>query len=169
MSISRAYAGLLNLLAIIAGLLVAFMLFAVIYDALLRVLGFPSAKWANPLTEYALPYITLLAAPWVVRKRGHIMIESLTGLLGPSGKRFLEVFVCLFCILLCLMMTYYATVLMIENYQRGERDIRSITIPLWLLFVPFPIGLGLSAIEFARFLFGTDRLLTSRGTSAEGI
>ena len=67
-----------------------------------------------------------------------------------------------------LLLAYYAAVLLIENYVRGERDIRSITIPLWVIFVPFPIGLALCAVEFGRFLFGSERLLSGRGSATDG-
>ena len=165
----QIYSRAVDLLAVLGCLLIAFIFFAVLLDAGLRIFGFPSAPWANPLSEYSMTYVTMFAAPWLVRHKGHIMIESLTEMLAPKIRMAVGVVACAVCIFLCLVITYYAVLLLLESYARGDRDIRSITIPLWWAFLPFPLGFGLSAIEFGALMFAKKGPLAGRSSTVAGI
>jgi C4-dicarboxylate transporter DctQ subunit len=66
------------------------------------------------------------------------------------------------CILLSLLFVYYGAIETIDAIQTGEKDIRSIDMPKWILMAPFPIGFSLIAIEFMRYLLGFDTYYSDR-------
>ena len=71
-----------SLLALAALLLLA-MVVVVTADIVLRNaarIGFP---WANEVTEYALYLITLLTAPWLLRRGQHVRIDMALVLVPP--------------------------------------------------------------------------------------
>ena len=73
--LSDAFGTLLDALAVIAALILLAMVVMVTADIVLRNLtrnGFP---WANEVSEYALYVITLLTAPWLLRRGQHVRID----------------------------------------------------------------------------------------------
>ena len=77
--LSELFGRLVGALAL-AGCAVLFLMMSVIcVDVLLRnvrlVPGLLGLPWANEVTEYALYFITLLTAPWLLRQGQHIRID----------------------------------------------------------------------------------------------
>jgi C4-dicarboxylate transporter DctQ subunit len=161
------YYRLLQALAGIGAACIAFVFIAVIFDVTVRTLRFGSTSWVAPMTEYALLYTVTLASPWLIRKRGHIVIESLVEFLPHAVRRLTERLVCLLCLLMCLVLLYYFAASGLEAYLWNEKDIRAITIPRWLMYLPFTVMFALSAVEFGRFLIGRDDFFTGHGTQTD--
>jgi C4-dicarboxylate transporter DctQ subunit len=53
----------------------------------MRNLGVQPFAWLFTSAEYALFYMTMLGAPWLVRERGHVHIELVTAALPPPCGR----------------------------------------------------------------------------------
>ncbi len=157
-ALARAYDALVLGAAVIAGALVAAVFVAIVVDVTMRTVGLQPPFWTSAYTEYALLYMTLLAAPWMVRIGGHVFVRSFTGLLAPALRWWVERLVYLTCIVICFVLAYYAAVLGYEVYLRGELDYRSVVIPRWVLFAALPFGFGLSGVEFTRFLLGVGSM-----------
>ncbi len=157
-SLIKAYDAVIVGLAIVAGAMVAAVFVMILYDVILRASGFQPPAFTSALTEYALLYLTMLGAPWLVRIRGHVFVESATLRMGRSVRHVVERFVYIVCIALCLVLSYYAVEQALDMASRGEEDWRSIVMPRWVLFAALPIGFLLAAVEFARFLFGDDSM-----------
>ncbi len=71
----RAYDAFIEGLAGVAGLLIAAMCGLIVWDVAARNLGLQPPASTVALTEYGLLYFTMAAAPWLVRRRGHIVVE----------------------------------------------------------------------------------------------
>ena len=151
--IARAYDGLIRGLAGFAGLLIATLCLLVAWDVVARNLGFQPPASTVALTEYALLYFTMAAAPWLVRMRGHIVVEVLYQRVPPALRHWLDRLVLLLCTTVCVMVAVLAAGLALEAFQRGEIDVRSLDTPRWLLFLPLVIGFALMATEFLRLLY----------------
>ena len=165
-TVLRAYDRLIMALAVLAGAMMAAVFVSIIVDVAMRTAGLQPPYFVSALSEYALLYMTLFAAPWVVRIKGHVYVESLTSVLPSRVRLRIERFVLVFCIALCLILAYYSARTGYEIYLRGDEDVRSIVIDRWVLFVPLPVGLTLCATEFLRFLIGPDRMLSGRARRA---
>jgi TRAP-type C4-dicarboxylate transport system permease small subunit len=164
-SLRRAYDALIEAGARIGAGLVGLVFLAIVYDVSLRSVGFKPPAWTSALSEYALLYLTMLAAPWLVRHRGHVTVESFIVRLPWRIRAFLEKVIYVACIALCLGLAYYSTLMAIDSAMRGELDIRSIEIPRWVLFAPLLLGFVFCAVEFGRYLFGSDSLYASQGAT----
>jgi hypothetical protein len=44
----------------------------------------------------------------------------------------------------------------LTNLERGDFDTRAYYYPRWLLSIAFPLSFGLMAVEFSRFVFGSE-------------
>ena len=154
--VRQGYAALIGGLAGLACALLGLVFLAIVYDVLVRTLGFQPPYWVSALTEYALLFMTMLAAPWLVRRKAHVFVTSLLTVLPQSVRRLAGKLVYAGCIAICLAIGYYAASMGLEAFRLGEFDVRSIDMPRWLLFASLPLGFGLCAVEFARFLAGFD-------------
>ena len=146
----RGYELLINGLAAFAGLLIAAVSLLIAWDVIARNSGLTPPASTVALTEYALLYFTMAAAPWLVRQRGHIVVESLQRRLPAGLRRILDRAIVLFCAAVCLLVALLAMLLAIEAWQRGEIEVRSLDMPRWVLFLPVTVGFLLSASEFLR-------------------
>ena len=158
--LTRAYDNLIMALALLAGVMIASVFFFIVFDVTLRTTGFRPPEFVSAVSEYVLLYVTMLAAPWLVRERGHVRIASFLSFAPPHIRRLADQIVVLVCAALCLVAAYFAGGLGIDFWQRGALDIRSIAIPRWLLFLPLTIGFGLCALEFLRILVLDQRSST---------
>ena len=164
--------GKLQLAAVrgLAGLscaLLAMLFCIIIYDVTVRTMGFGSPVWTSVLAAYSLLYIAMSAAPYLVRHSGHVFVEVLTSKLPEAVARPLEKLVYLACLALCITFAWLGGDIAYQTWLRGDEDLRSIAVPLWLQTAPLPVGFGLMAIEFLRYLIGRDSMYRNAG-SLEG-
>ena len=149
-TLAALYTRLIEALATLGGVLLAGVCLLIVYDVIARNLGLQPPASTVALTEYALLYFTMAAAPWLVRTRGHIVVEVLHARLGGTPKRCVDRLILLICLAVSATVSALSLLLMIEALQRGEIEIRSLEMPRALLFAPLVIGFGLMATEFLR-------------------
>ena len=75
----RVYDRVIDALAFIGGVVIAGIFLAIVYDVSIRTIGLRTPLWTVALAEYGLLYATLLASPWVLRRKSHVFITILTG------------------------------------------------------------------------------------------
>jgi len=147
---AAAYTKIVEGLALISGLIIAGVCLLIVYDVIARNLGLQPPASTVALTEYALLYFTMAASPWLVRTRGHIVVEVLHSRWKGRARIIIDKLIVLMCIVVCALICMLATLLLLESIQRGEIEIRSLEMPRALLFAPLALGFGLMTIEFLR-------------------
>ena len=157
-SLIRVYDRLITLLALLASAMVASVFVIIVVDVSMRTAGLRPPAFSSAVSEYSLIYMTMLAAPWLVRNRGHVRVDSFLAFVPPAGKLLIERLLIVTCIGLCLFAAYLSGEFAIEFWRKGEIDLRSIELPRALLFVPLVIGFTLCAVEFARILVSGEGL-----------
>ncbi len=162
----RIYDALILGLAVPAGIAVALILVLIVADVTVRELGYPSPRFTIGVVEYALVYFTAFAAPYLVRVRGHVFIEVVIGQLEGRMRRVFEVAVYLICIIATAAFAWVSVGLFFELANSDDIDIRGIDIPAWVIVAPLPPCYLLVAVEFARFLFGSESMYAA-GQSIE--
>jgi C4-dicarboxylate transporter DctQ subunit len=150
--IARTYTRLIEGLAVLSGVIIASVCVLIVYDVIARNLGLQPPASTVALTEYALLYFTMAASPWLVRTRGHIVVEIMHSRLQGAARQFADKLILIICLLVSITICVLATLLTLEALQRGEIEIRSLNMPRALLFAPLIGGFGLMAIEFLRLL-----------------
>ncbi len=154
--VSRFYDGLLYLMALIAAATLVWLMLSVVISVAMRNFGIQPFAWLFTSAEYGLLYMTMLGAPWLVRERGHVHIELVTAALPPASRRVVSRVVALGCVIVSLILAWYGLELFLKNVERSDFDVRAYFYPRWMLTITFPIAFSFMAIEFARFVFGTE-------------
>jgi C4-dicarboxylate transporter DctQ subunit len=144
------YDRLISGLALLAGLMIAGVCLLIAYDVIARNLGLQPPASTVALTEYALLYFTMAASPWLVRSRGHIVVEVMHNRFRGTARVVADRLILFICLLVSGIVCLLATLLMLEAIQRGEVEIRSLEMPRAFLFAPLAIGFGLMTTEFLR-------------------
>ena len=167
--ISAFYDQLLHGLARLSGILIFFAFVMIVVDVLMRITGLEPFIFIMTTFEYILLWFTMLAAPYLLRIKGHVFIDAVTQFLPSLLKKIVAKIVYLLCIIGCCIYGYHLLGLLVEAIQSGELDMRSYEVPIWLLFVPMPLCFFLCVIEFMRFLFGVDDMYSQSIQERENV
>lgn len=155
-AIVKIYNALLYGMAFIAGGTLLWLMVSVIASVLMRNFGMQPFAWLFTSSEYGLLYMTMLGAPWLVRKRGHVHIELVTAALSEGARRVVSKGVAIACVIVCGILAWKGIDLLLTNIERGDFDTRAYYYPRWMLTFTFPLSFSIMAIEFSRFVFGEE-------------
>lgn len=156
----RLYDGIVTAMALLAGAILVWLMVAIVWSVTMRNLGMQPYAWLFTSTEYGILYMTMLGAPWLVRKRGHVHIELVTAYLPAPVRAVVSRLVALACVLICGYLAWRGFLLVQTNLARNDFDVRAYFFPRWMLTIAFPLSFGLMAVEFARFVLGRDLMHT---------
>lgn len=146
----RLYDAIVEGLVPLAGLVLAAVCLLIAWDVVARNVGLQPPESTVALTEYALLYVTMAAAPALVRRRGHVVVELVYRRIGGRARRLLDRLIPAGCAAISFLVAGLAVALAMEAVHRGEVDTRSFDIPRAWLFGPLVFGFGLMGTEFLR-------------------
>ena len=154
--LSAAYERLLDGLAALAALTLLGAVLLITADIVLRNLtrvGFP---WANEVSEYALFGITVLTAPWLLRRGQHIRLDLLLVAMPARLAWIIEIVADLIGFATCVVLVRYSLIMAWDSARLGSITIKNLVFPEWWTLAPLPVCFILLAIEF---VFRFHRLL----------
>lgn len=157
--LSAFYGKLLDALAAIAALILLAMVIVVTGDIVLRNTVSKGFVWANEVSEYALYLITVLTAPWLLRRGQHVRLDLILSAVPKRAAILLEGIGDIIGFIVCLVMIRYATMMTLDAFRIGSITIKNLVFPEWWLLAPLPVCFVLLAIEF---VFRFHRLLLDR-------
>jgi TRAP-type C4-dicarboxylate transport system permease small subunit len=155
-------------MAALCCVLLAVVVAAIVYDVSLRTLKFQPPNFTVSFSEYVLLYTTMLGAPYMVRKKGHILVEAVIENVPPRLHAAMAKLVYLVCTVLSAALAYYGARIAWQAYATGDMEYRSFDMPRWILDVTLPLGFGFCAIEFSRYLVGADTLYRRTAQDKDG-
>ncbi|KKW69342.1 hypothetical protein AAV94_00185 [Lampropedia cohaerens] len=149
----KAYDYLMRGLGACAACIVAVLTVVVTYDVLARNLGLGSLDWILEVSEYALPTLISLTAPWLMYRNQHVRLDVLQSMLPESARRLVERAAAAIGMVAAAMFAWYALTLLLDSRQSGALVIKALVFPEWWLYIGMPIGFALLSIECARRMF----------------
>jgi TRAP-type C4-dicarboxylate transport system permease small subunit len=165
---SLKFGRMLDALAVVAALLLLAMVAVVTADILLRnTLGI-GFSFANEVTEYALYIITLLTAPWLLRRGQHVRIDMALAIVPPRLAWTMEALADITGFAASLVLIWYGTIMTLQSARLGSLTIKNLVFPEWWLLAPLPLCFALVALEFIfrfRRLLGAPRTRRHEATS----
>ena len=169
--VSHLYGRLLAGLAL-AGCAVLFAMMVIIcVDVLLRnsriVPGMLGVPWANEVTEYALYFITMLTAPWLLRQGLHIRVDVLLRVIPRRLAWGCEWAVDVIALACCVVIAFYGCMAVLSSLAIDATVVKVLSVPEWWLLAPLPATFALLAIEV---LFRMQRLYSGeRGPRTDAV
>jgi TRAP-type C4-dicarboxylate transport system permease small subunit len=146
--LSRCYGALLEALMIVTAFLVLAMTLMIGGDVLLRNLGAGGISWSNEFSEYILYIVTLLSAPWLLRRGQHIRVDILLRAL-PARIAYAMEWIADTAGLACsLYFIWYGYRVAYESFEAGAFTVKTLVLPEWWMLAVMPVAFVLVAIEF---------------------
>lgn len=143
-----------NVFANVALVGIVFLVSAVCFEMLMRGLFDRPQTWVIEITEYALLYITFLGTAALQRQGGHVSVDLLTDALNDAWRRRLAVVSAALCLVVVLVLTWFATLATIDALRRGVYKPTVMEFPTWIVLAVIPVGSLLLSLRF------THRLLS---------
>jgi TRAP-type transport system small permease protein len=155
--LSRFFGKLFDALAVTAALILLAMVVTVTADIVLRnaVRG-GGITWANEVSEYSLYLMTLLTAPWLLRRGQHVRLDIILTLVPARVAWLMEAVGDLLGFAVSVVLVRYGFAMTYDSWRLGAITIKNLVFPEWWLLAPLPVAFALLAVEF---VFRFDRLL----------
>jgi TRAP-type transport system small permease protein len=160
-ALSDAFGRLFELLASLGSAILLAMVALVSADILLRDAFGSGIGWADEVSEYALYVITVLTAPWLLRRGRHVRIDIVLALIPPLIAWLMEALCDLAGFAVCLVLVRYGLSMVYDSWTTGSTTIKTLIFPEWWLLSVLPACFLLLAIEF---VFRFHRLVTGERT-----
>jgi TRAP-type C4-dicarboxylate transport system permease small subunit len=169
--LSDQYGRLLAGLALAGCAVLLLTMLVICADVLLRnvriIPGVLGVSWANEVTEYALYFITMLTAPWLLRQGMHIRIDVLLRALPPRLAWYCEWAADVIALGCCGVIAWYGVKAVLSSHAIGGMVVKVLSVPEWWLLAPLPAAFALLGIEV---LFRMHRLYAAeRGPRTDAV
>jgi TRAP-type transport system small permease protein len=159
--LSAIFGRVFDALAVAAALILLAMVVVVTADIVLRNTTRGGFAWANEVSEYALYLMTLLTAPWLLRRGQHVRLDVILTLVPPRVAWLMEAAGDALGFCVSVVLVRYSLAMTADSARLGAITIKNLVFPEWWLLAPLPATFALLAIEF---VFRFDRLLKGERT-----
>ena len=157
--LSELYGRLLAALALAACALLFLMMLMICADVLLRnvvlIPGLRGLAWSNEVSESMLYLITMLTAPWILRRGQHIRVDIVLVAIPKKTAWYCEWVADALALACSVIMMAYSLRAAFASYSAGSMAIKTLITPEWWTLAPLPAAFALLAIEV---LFRMQRL-----------
>ena len=139
-----------NIMAGIAGVLLAILTLSICVSVVMRYILSMSVGWTTQLQEYILYISVLLGAPWVLRGDGHVSIDVMHNLVSKKNRQRLEVLVNFLGAVISAGLFYYGAYATHKNFVENTVIVNVLPVQKWIPLIFIPI---MSAVLFLEFIY----------------
>ncbi len=153
---TNVFDGTIDLMAILAGALLIFLMLIVALQVTLRIFG-EAILWIFEISAFTLLYITFLGTAWVLKRDGHVKMDIVLTRLSPGNQSLMNIITSILGAIICLVITWYGVKVTWAYIQVGDFFPGYTRVPRWSVAVGVPIGSFLLFIQFLRRSYGYPR------------
>ena len=146
-ALDRIFDAVVKYLGYLAAALLVLMALAISSDVILRYAVNTPLKFVFEATEYALLFITFLAAAWVLQKDEHVRLDLVLNGLRRKSRARIEAVTSVVMALVCLVFTWSSAHYTIYLFQNDITIQKYYTIPQVTVFFIIPVGFFLLLIQ----------------------
>jgi TRAP-type C4-dicarboxylate transport system permease small subunit len=150
----KVFDRVLDVMAVMAGVVLVFICGAVCYTIFMRFIFNQTTIWITQTTEYGLLWIVFLATAWLLREGGHITTDIIYSTLSDGAKRRLDIVMFLAGAVACAICLYYSVAYTYDSIVNHVTDVRAVTVPKADIFFIIPVGFFLLTVQFLRMVWG---------------
>ena len=135
------------LLGMIAAALIATGILLVCQMVFIRYVLNGSTAWQTDAVIFCLAGATLIGSPFVLRERGHVTVDLVTGMAGPRARRVMAILADGVVLVFALVLLWKGIELTVQAWQGDWRTETIAEFPLWMPYLSLPVGFGALALQ----------------------
>lgn len=159
---------LLEVLAFIAGIMLACVVVVKFCDIILRYFFNRPLTWDVELAEYFLFCIAFLGAAWLLRERGHVRIDVLDNILSVRARNYLHLVHSVVGALVSVILAVMSMVAGAIAYRDGLKVVKIYAVGKYYFLFIISFGFFLLLVEFLRQFAAILRRIRGEGLK-EGV
>ena len=137
----EAAIGFINkILAVVAAVMIVFMMVCICYSVIVRFLGGPSVPWIVEVSSYLMLYITFLCMAWLQGQEGHVRIDLFTSKFGSRGRAAFDIITSLGGAGVGFILAWKGAIVTLDYFQRDVTVMGILNTPQFLLLAIIPSG-----------------------------
>jgi C4-dicarboxylate transporter DctQ subunit len=144
---------LLDLFAILAGVIISFITVSVCAGILSRYFLNRPISWVVEISEYGLLYITFLVAAWVLGHDQHVSVDLVYNRLSPRGKSIASIFTSIVAGIVFLIITFYGFKVTKHQFDTKYFTPTILEAPKFVITLIIPVGTVLLFIQIMRKIY----------------
>ncbi|NQV56027.1 MAG: TRAP transporter small permease [Rhodospirillales bacterium] len=137
-----------RLCGIIAATLVLLAILVVCQMVFMRYVLNASTVWQTEFVIFSLVGATLIGSPYVLLIKGHVNVDLLPLYLGRRGRFALALLANFGGLAFCALLGWMGYRLFDEALTKNWHTDTVWSLPLWIPYISFPIGIGLLCLQY---------------------
>lgn len=142
-------------------ILTSAMVASIFFQIIMRLFG-SSLGWSEEFARYCFIWLIYIGISYGVKKQRHLKVDVVLLFLKERGKLLLNIIVSFIFLLFALVFMFYGGKIAIQLLIWGQAS-PAMGIPMGLVYLATPVGLGLTTIRLIqrlidqfKYLFGRD-------------
>ncbi len=149
----RVFDLLLDLFAILAGVVISFITISVCAGILSRYFLNRPISWVVEISEYGLLYMTFLVAAWVLRHEQHVSVDLVYSRLSRRNQSIAGIFTSIVAGIVFLLITFYGFKVTKHQFDTKYFTPTILEAPKFAITLIIPVGTSLLFIQIVRKIF----------------
>lgn len=144
---------IVNFMALISGALTFMIAALAIFEIVMRYILNNPTSWSLNTSQYLLIWLFFMGAAYAFQERGHVAVDMFLHLadrIDKSGKRIVRRVIVIMGLIIAIVyigLLMYGTTLLLEKALKyGQMSDMMPNIPIWILYLPMIIGMGMMVI-----------------------
>ncbi|HVP76311.1 MAG TPA: TRAP transporter small permease [Thermodesulfobacteriota bacterium] len=144
---------LLDLFAILAGIVISFITISVCAGILSRYFLNRPISWVVEISEYGLLYMTFLVAAWVLRHEQHVSVDLVYNRLSRKNQSLASIFTSVVAGIVFLIITFYGFKVTKNQFDTKYFTPTILEAPKFAITLIIPVGTSLLFIQIMRRIY----------------
>ncbi|MFH1490584.1 MAG: TRAP transporter small permease [Pseudomonadota bacterium] len=153
-AVKRIYNRIIGLGALLAGLLLIFIMLSVTMDVVLRYFFGRPTSWVVEISGYSMLFIPFLVAAWVLKREDHVRMDLLLNRLSPKARLLLNTVTCFVSALICLLLTWHGMRVTLYFFKVGYKTPTVLMLPKSMIIAIIFVGFFFLCIQFFISAYG---------------
>lgn len=133
---------------VVAAALVVMAIVVVCQMVVMRYFLGASTVWQTEFVTFSLVAATFLGSPYVLMIRGHVNVDLLPLHLSHPARVRLALAASAAALVFCVLVAWAGYELWHEAWTKGWRTDSVWALPLWIPYLPMPVGIGLLSLQY---------------------
>ena len=146
--LSVIYNGIVSMGALLAGILLIFLMISVTVDVILRYFFGSPTSWVVETAGYSLLYIPFLVAAWVQKREDHVTMDLILHSLSPKTQSLVNTITAFISAVICFLLTWHGIRMTLYFFKLGYKTPTVLMVPKSMIIAIIFIGSFFLCIQF---------------------